>query len=446
MKTSELSYCEWPYFSDGAECFAHFSELPYAVFLDGGQPFRQQERYQIMSAEPLQTITAHSDNFLSIDIYSEVKKELECLKRVVLIPNAIAHLAFKIGAIGYISYDYSRGYYTLPGHAISDISLPYAIFGIYDWSIVIDHHEKKTWLIAQSQTQLEWIKEQLSHPPLSNPSFQITRPFKSNISFEQYTDSFSKIKYHIRQGDCYQVNLCQRFNAPYEGSTWLAYQQLRQKNPTPFSAYLKFDHYVLLSLSPERFLKVKNQWVETKPIKGTIARFEDPDLDQKAAQLLLNSEKDKTENIMIVDLLRNDLGKCCKPGSIRVPQLAKLESFPNVHHLVSTIVGKLQEDQHALDLLKHCFPGGSITGAPKLRAMQIIDTLEHHRRSAYCGTISYVDVTGDMDSQITIRTFISDSEQLYCYAGGAIVADSQVESEYEECHIKIKRLIDTLSR
>ena len=200
----------------------------------------------------------------------------------------------------------------------------------------------------------------------------------------------------------------------------------------------------ILCLSPERFLRVNNHQVTTQPIKGTSPRFANPEQDHHSAQTLLASTKDRAENIMIVDLLRNDLGKCCRPGSVKVPQLCALESFANVHHLVSTVTGTLEEGQHPLDLLRHCFPGGSITGAPKRRAMEIIDRLEPHQRSLYCGSMVYCDIRGRMDSNIAIRTLLCNQHKIHCYGGGGIVSDSSMASEYQEIQIKISRLLNIL--
>jgi len=261
---------------------------------------------------------------------------------------------------------------------------------------------------------------------------------------ESYGHAFDRIHQYIIEGDCYQANLSQRFEAEFEGSSWQAYQQIRKGNPAPYSAYLSLPNCEILSASPERFLKVSGDDVETKPIKGTSPRGKDEIEDQMFAQQLMDSEKDKAENLMIVDLLRNDLGKSCKTGSISVPSLFTLESFPAVHHLVSTVTGKLSDNKHAIDLLRGCFLGGSITGVPKIRSMEIIEELETHRRGIYCGSIGYIDFNGNMDSNIAIRTLAAINNKLYCSAGGAIVADSNVDAEYQETFDKVDRMLDLL--
>jgi para-aminobenzoate synthetase component 1 len=228
------------------------------------------------------------------------------------------------------------------------------------------------------------------------------------------------------------VNLAQRFSARAEGVAWDAYKYLRQLNPAPHSAFMLTPFGAVLSSSPERFLKVENGHVETKPIKGTRPRAADPARDAALAEELRASLKDRAENVMIVDLLRNDLGKVCRVGSVSVPKLFAIESFATVHHLVSTIVGELKPDQHAVDLLRGCFPGGSITGAPKIRSMQIIEELEPHRRSVYCGAIGYIGHDGNMDTNIAIRTLVYSDGWMHAWAGGGIVMDSSMESEYQE--------------
>ncbi|MBS0358500.1 MAG: aminodeoxychorismate synthase component I, partial [Proteobacteria bacterium] len=323
--------------------------------------------------------------------------------------------------------------------------------GIYDWAIIFDHQERKTVLIAQHKDPktkdiISFIENRfMSHKELIQESFQPLDPFKSNMDYSQYNHAFQKIKKHLHSGDCYQINLTQRFSTTLNEHSWSTYQYLRQKNPAPYSAYISLEEGSILSFSPERFLQVRDHQVETKPIKGTRPRSADLDKDKMLKDELQHSEKDKAENLMIVDLLRNDLGKNCIPGSIKVPKLFNIETFTTVHHLVSTITGTLRPNKHSLDLLRDCFPGGSITGTPKIRAMEIIEELEPHRRSVYCGAIGYISFDGDMDTNIAIRTLIQDKDQLHCSAGGAIVADSELQSEYGACLVKIKKITEALT-
>ncbi|MGQ0522272.1 MAG: aminodeoxychorismate synthase component I, partial [Betaproteobacteria bacterium] len=251
---------------------------------------------------------------------------------------------------------------------------------------------------------------------------------------------------YIRNGDCYQVNLAQRFSAEAAGVPWLAYQALRILNPAPYSAYLDTPYVQVLCASPERFLKVEDGRVETRPIKGTRPRAGHPRLDAELIEALRRSDKDRAENVMIVDLLRNDLSKNCAAGSVRVPRLFEVESFATVHHLVSTVTGELAPGRDALDLLRGCFPGGSITGAPKLRAMQIIEELEPNRRGVYCGAIGYIGFDGNMDLNIAIRTLIFSRGVIRFYAGGGIVADSREEAEYQETFDKAAAMLRLLQQ
>jgi para-aminobenzoate synthetase component 1 len=260
-----------------------------------------------------------------------------------------------------------------------------------------------------------------------------------------YSQKFDQVQNYLKSGDCYQINLAQRFEASYSGDEWQAYLTLRSKNAAPFSAFLRLPQGAVLSLSPERFLQLKAGQVETKPIKGTRPRFADAQLDKQSAYELQTAPKDRAENVMIVDLLRNDLGKHCVPGSVKVPALFAIESFPAVHHLVSTITGTLSPSADACDLLRGAFPGGSITGAPKVRAMQIIAELEPNSRSVYCGAVGYINSSGNMDSNIAIRTLVMAQGKAYCWAGGGIVADSQVDAEYAETFHKVNKILPLLT-
>ena len=282
--------------------------------------------------------------------------------------------------------------------------------------------------------------------PVLHP-FKLLEHFQSDTSEAEYLQCFARIQAYIQAGDCYQVNYAQRFRAGYQGSPWTAYQALRAACPTPFSGYQTLpDGGAIISLSPERFLRISEGQVETRPIKGTRPRHTDAERDKAQADALLGSSKDRAENLMIVDLLRNDLGRSCTVGSVRVPELFALESYPNVHHLVSAVTGELAADKDALDLIAGSFPGGSITGAPKIRAMQIIDELEPTRRALYCGSLLYLDVRGEMDSSIAIRSLLAKDGQISCWGGGGIVADSNGQAEYQESITKVRVLLETLEQ
>jgi para-aminobenzoate synthetase component 1 len=266
----------------------------------------------------------------------------------------------------------------------------------------------------------------------------------SNFTRAAYAEAFGRVQEHIRRGDCYQVNLTQRFAARAQGDAWHAYLKLREINPAPFAAYLDLPDGKVVCSSPERFLKVTGGHVETKPIKGTRPRSTDPARDRALAEELRTSAKDRAENVMIVDLLRNDLGKVCAAGTVRASKLFDVESFASVHQLVSTVEGRLAPGKHALDLLGACFPGGSITGAPKVAAMKIIEELEPHRRSIYCGAIGYVGYDGNMDLNIAIRTLVQKGDHVYTWAGGGVVADSNVDAEYQESLDKAAAMLAVL--
>ncbi|NEX16397.1 MAG: aminodeoxychorismate synthase, component I [Halochromatium sp.] len=279
----------------------------------------------------------------------------------------------------------------------------------------------------------------------ANKPLRASEPLRSNLSPADYAAAFARIKGYIRAGDCYQINLAQRFAARATGDPWSAYCRLRQLNPAPFSAYLQTPFGQILSSSPERFLALREGRVETRPIKGTRPRSTDPQADAALKLALAESPKDRAENLMIVDLLRNDLGRVCRPGSIQVPALFAIESYASVHHLVSTITGELRADEDATSLLRACFPGGSITGAPKIRAMEIIEALEPDRRGVYCGAIGYLGFDGAMDTNIAIRTIVHSAGQVRFWSGGGLVHDSDCEQEYRETFDKATRLIELIS-
>jgi para-aminobenzoate synthetase component 1 len=287
------------------------------------------------------------------------------------------------------------------------------------------------------------LLEKTPAQPAAKP-FRLLAPFVSNYSRDEYLQRFQRIIDYIHAGDCYQVNLAQCFTAPCEGDSFTAFEQLQIRANAPFAAYLQDGEHTVLSFSPERFVKVDQGVVTTQPIKGTKPRSSDPVQDLHNRHALENSNKDKAENLMIVDLLRNDLGRVCSFGSVTVEALFELQSFTNVHHLVSTIKGRLQQPDDVFGLLAACFPGGSITGTPKLRSMQIINELETMPRSVYCGVIAWIDHSGNMDSNIAIRTLVRDRNHIHCWGGGGIVADSVGSEEYQETLDKISMLINNL--
>jgi para-aminobenzoate synthetase component 1 len=315
--------------------------------------------------------------------------------------------------------------------------------GLYDWALIVDHQKKTVSLLSHHdvQARLAWLEAQQAAPA---QTFTLTSGWCSNMSAAEYAEKFSRVQAYLQSGDCYQVNLAQRFQATYEGDEWQAFIRLNATNRAPFSAFIRLKQGAILSLSPERFIHLAEGTIQTRPIKGTLPRLTDPDADRQQAEKLATSPKDRAENLMIVDLMRNDIGRVAIPGSVRVPELFVVEPFPAVHHLVSTITARLPTSRTACDLLRAAFPGGSITGAPKIRAMEIIDELEPHRRNAWCGSIGYISLCGTMDTSITIRTLTACDGNLYCSAGGGIVADSQVDAEYQETFDKVNRILKQL--
>lgn len=361
---------------------------------------------------------------------------------------ALPDLPFNGGALGYFSYDLARRLEKLPNLAIDAEHIPEMAIGIYHWVVVVDHHRQQSWLIGQAIETERWqalIQQFNAAPPsVPNAPFNVTSGISSNMDQSRYTAAFNQIKAYLKEGDCYQINLTQRFSATCNGNPWAAYLRLRQINAAPFSAYLNYPDVQVLCSSPERFLKVTDGVVETKPIKGTRPRKTDPNDDQAQISALANSAKDRAENVMIVDLLRNDLSKNCRTGSVKVPKLFAIESYATVHHLVSTVTGILADNQSAMDLLRNCFPGGSITGAPKIRAMEIIEELEPQRRGIYCGAIGYIGFNGNMDTNIAIRTLVHSDHSIRCWAGGGIVNDSVLAEEYQESFDKAAAMLQLL--
>jgi len=448
---------EIEYQADSAERFAPLAGLGWPAFLDsGGGPERGGGRYDILAADPYLTLTTRGmqSEIRARDggIERSTSDPLSIIKELLGEPIEVPHgLPFAGGAIGYFAYDLGRRFEQLPTLAIADVDTPDLAIGFYDWAVVVDHHQKQTFLIAAGRDERTFARwdELLAivqrKPEASAPPFAVLSRVASSWDRRDYERAFERVKAHIRAGDCYQVNLTQRFEARVQGDPWAAYLRLREINPAPFSAFLRFADAAVLSSSPEQFLRVRDGRVETKPIKGTRPRSRDPARDRALAAELEASAKDRAENVMIVDLLRNDLGKVCEPGSVRVTKLFDIERFASVHHLVSTIEGRLPRDRHVLDLLAACFPGGSITGAPKVRAMQIIEGLEPHRRGVYCGAIGYIGFDGNMDLNIAIRTLVQTAGRIYAWAGGGVVADSAVEAEYQETLDKAAALLAVLA-
>ncbi|WP_445426715.1 aminodeoxychorismate synthase component I [Alishewanella sp. HL-SH06] len=434
--------------------FEVFAEQPWSMFLDSADASHPNSRYQIMVAEPIATLTSQHGQTILTDEHgahhytTDPFKVLDCaLKRYF--PQVISsELPFHGGALGYFAYDLGRYLEKQPSLAAADIHLPDMALGLYSWALIFDQHSKQLWFTDYTgDAEENWYKlqQRLQAAPQTSSHFQLTSAWQANMSQQQYQKKFAQVQQELLSGNCYQINLAQRFSAKYQGDEWQAYKLLREKNAAPFSAFIRIPEGAVISMSPERFIKLTDRQIETKPIKGTRPRGLCPETDQAEAEALTLSEKDRAENVMIVDLLRNDLGKVSEAGSVKVPALFAIESFPAVHHLVSTITSTLAAPYSACDLLRGAFPGGSITGAPKISAMHIIEQLEPHRRNVYCGAIGYISSNGNMDTNIAIRTLVCEQGQLHCWAGGGLVADSDADSEYQETLDKVARILPVLS-
>lgn len=434
--------------------FQRIRHLPRPVLLDSNS---NNSGIDIIAAAPCTTILGgHSESLVASTNGSSFRAQGCPFKLLEDQLSAYAactevNLPFTGGAIGSFSYDLGRSLHPIEIQTRSDFTIPTMDIGIYLWAIIRDHNYSKTYFVArpecskESRTSvLELVTGEHIIKEQSPKQFELMENFRSNLSFQQYSEGFRRIAGYLEAGDCYQVNYARRYQAAYQGDEWQAYLKLRAITDGSFSGFMQKKGYALLSFSPERFIQVKGGQVETRPIKGTSPRNANPKQDQQYAQQLRNSVKDRAENLMIVDLMRNDISRNCALGSVEVTELFDIESYSNVHHMVSTIRGQLAEGKTALQLLRDCFPGGSITGAPKTRAMQIIEELEPHRRNFYCGSLGYLDFNGNMDTSIAIRTLIAHNNQLYCWGGGAIVADSNVDDEYRESCIKVSNLLNAL--
>lgn len=429
--------------------------LGWAVFLDSGDPRRTQGRYDVLAAGPVaqlecragQTRIRHADG--RVEAASDAFAGLRALAALAPV-SSNAQWPLAGGAIGYLAYELGRAAALLPADkAGASAFMPEAAFGLYPWTIVIDHVRRQaaiTSLPSFSDAEAEALRDRLLASRSVTGRFQVDGPIASTLDWEAYQPRAQRVIDYIRAGDTYQVNLTREFRAPCSGDPWRLYRHLHDTNPAPMGAFLEYPFGAVLSSSPERFVTVDGERAFTQPIKGTRRRRPDPEEDRRVREELAASQKDRAENVMIVDLLRNDFGRVCAAGSVSVPKLCELESFATVHHLVSTVEGRLSGGRDCIDLLRACFPGGSITGAPKRRAMEIIDELEPHRREVYCGAIGYVSPGGRLDMSIPIRTTIIANGELRFFAGGGIVADSSPEAEFEETEVKIAAIRRALAR
>ena len=435
------------YKENAEEFFNSLRHLPDALWFDSGHPVCSSGQFDIITANP--SVTLETNGKIT------TKKTLTCtnepfdlceklLSTIQSKDQQYINYPFTGGLAGYFGYDLGRS----PTHKLPKLdTLPDMRIGLYEWALTIDHFSKKAWLFFNAKCPKELknkIINCINKVPQNTDSNE-KKLYKLSCSTKKshYLDTVKKAKNYILAGDCYQINYAQHFSASAKKDSWKIYKDLRIRMAAPYGCYYQLGKtkQAILSFSPERFLKIKDDQVTTQPIKGTVSRGKNSQEDAIKAKALIDSEKNKAENLMIVDLLRNDLSKNCKLGSVKTPELFKLESFKNVHHLVSTVTGIIKDTATPLTLLRDCFPGGSVTGAPKKRVMEIIDELELCKRSVYCGSIGYISANGLMDTNIAIRTILSDGNKIHCWGGGGIVADSDAEDEYQEILDKVGLLI-----
>ncbi|MFH1783534.1 MAG: aminodeoxychorismate synthase component I [bacterium] len=446
--------------------FELIKDEPYSFILDSSSTAHDPDlsRYSFLGSKPFTILRSKGSDIELIhhDLVEKVRGDPFSVLRDLLKKYHVTEknrgIPFQCGAVGYFGYElYAFTEENLPQPAPDDTGIPDCYIGFYDPIIAYDHILSKAYVITcgfshDSKTKVKRIKrlialagdaQSIRQTPQS-PQAKPSACFRSNFTQDTYIKAIEDIKEYIARGDVYQVNLSQRFAAEFDSDAFELYRKLRQVNPAPFSAFMHFDKIKILSSSPERFLKMKDGIIETRPIKGTRPRGSSKEEDSLLRNELRQSKKDQAEHVMIVDLERNDLGRICKYSTISVEKLADLEEYATVFHLVSTISGKVAKGKDAVDCLKACFPGGSITGAPKIRSIQIIREMEPNRRDIYTGSIGYISFGGNMDTSIVIRSLLIKDTNCYLYAGGGIVADSNPQSEYEETFHKIKAFMKTL--
>ncbi|WP_407169249.1 aminodeoxychorismate synthase component I [Bradyrhizobium sp. ORS 111] len=456
-RSTHIRELQWIAPVTAMRCLSH---RPHLTFLDSAAMHTLLGRYSYLSCEPFSTYVVENGQ-ASYDGEPLDGDPWEVL-RSLLAKYPQEHdpdlPPFQGGAAGFLAYDLSRTLERLPAPAIAGQHLPQSILHFYDVVVSFDHRDKRCWIVStgwpeqdparraeRARRRADEFAALLARPR----SPRIVLPgtagaWRSNFSRARYIAAVQRVIELILAGDLFQANIAQRFSARvsrlFDPLTF--YSQLRSLNPAPFAALLRYGKLTIASSSPERFLKLDGRQVETRPIKGTCARSTDCVEDRRRAELLLASEKDRAENIMIVDLLRNDLSRVCLPHSVDVPALCNLESYASVHHLVSVVTGELADNQDAVALLRACFPGGSVTGAPKVRSMEIISEIEQVAREVYCGAIGFIGFNGQMDTNIAIRTVTIDDGLAVFHAGGGITAMSDPEAEYEETLAKAQRIFD----
>ena len=445
---SKINILKLDYLEDTSIVYDLIHDHDWPVYLCSNNKIFPDHKYDIITAQPREKIFFYNDKTI---IEKNGKKITSTEEPIYVLKDLMkkykndnSDLPFTGGAIGYISYDHGARYENI-SQKYNDFNIPSFAFGLYDWAYIADHDAKQSCLIYHEKNSfIKSIIDLLNSYPKNKKKyfFKIMSKCESNTTYNEYKKKFDKIKRYIEEGDCYQINFSQRFSAKYEGDCYSIFKKLNKVYASPYTGFINFPFIKIMTFSPECFISQNKEHVSTKPIKGTRPISKDSIENKKIIDELLNSDKDKAENLMIVDLLRNDFGRNCKYGSVSVENLFDVETFSNVHHLVSTVNGTISNNSDIYSLLKGCFPGGSITGAPKIRAMQIIDEIECSNRGIYCGSIGYISGNDKSNLNIAIRTIFADDNTLYFWGGGGIVYDSEVELEYKETLDKVRPLLD----
>lgn len=430
-----------------ARLFAVLHDTPGAFFLDSGMNEAGMGKKSYIGYSPKKIIVIDKKN-------DNPWAELENEYLAVASDEYSKEYPFVGGWVGYLSYDLGRSLEKVPDQTEDDVKLPLMNMGFYDWTLEVNVDSGEAFVLSINKENPQTFAEEKAREIekfVANCSDDIREEkakqveVTSDFQKEEYLEILRKTIEYIYAGDIFQANISQRFQADLNVSPWRFYENLRKINPAPYAAYLNCGDFIIASSSPERFLKITDRTVETRPIKGTRPRGQNEQEDKALGDELMASEKDAAELAMIVDLERNDLGRSCKIGSVKVTEKRSLEKYPTVFHTVATVVGEIQDGLTVVDVIKNAFPGGSITGAPKIRAMEIIEELEKHRRGVYTGAIGYLSANKNVDLNIAIRTAVIKDEIIYFQAGGGITADSDPESEYQETLDKIYALINAVN-
>lgn len=437
---------------DAFDIYSLFKEDKTATILDSGMGAENLGRYSFIGLNPF-TNFKYENNICTInekEFNGDPFEELNKLISKYKIENSTG-LPYVAGAMGYFSYDLGRTIEEIPVMAAEEVKIPDCYFYFYDNAVIVDNLKKKTYvtslgILKSREDSIRELKDKISegYKVKYRKIDKSDTEFTSNFGRDEYIDTVERVRQYIRTGDVYITNLTQTFCCETEKEPYEIYKNLRHINPAPFAALMNVEDFSIVSSSPERFLKIRNNIVETRPIKGTRPRGKNKEEDLKNRQELIDSEKDKSELLMIVDLERNDLSKVCKPYSVKVTELFKLEEYSTVFHLVSTVIGELKGEYTAVDCIKACFPGGSITGAPKVRSMEVIEELEPTRRNIYTGCIGYLGFDGNADLNIVIRTILMKDGKAYLGVGGGITWESEIVAEYDETLDKARAMMRVL--